>query len=196
MYELYISNIREFCREQYDEEYAKLTDADKNRIDKLKSIDSKHRTLAGRMLARKAILKLTDCVPDSIRFCTDGRGKPFVQDLGVFFSISHSGEWVVCAASLEPIGVDIERIKPLGIEFARRVCTANELGYVMDGAGGSDILDGESAARLFEVWTVKEAWFKLTGTGITNLKSVDTLSDVPHKHTQRMGEYMISIVTE
>ena len=196
MYKLVVCNIGEFSEAQYDDEYAKLTDTDKNRIDKLKSNDSKHRTLAGRMLARKAVAQLTCCDGDKLEFCIDDRGKPYIKDSEVFFSISHCDEWVVCAASSKPIGADIERIRPVSVKFAKRVCTENELKYVVDENVAFDILDDRLTEKFFEVWTLKEAYFKLIGTGITDLKSIDTLSDIPHKYTQRMNEYLISVVTE
>ena len=50
----------------------------------------------------------------------DDHGKPVLQDHPhLHFSLSHSGEWAVCALSDTPVGVDVERIRP--IDAARLV---------------------------------------------------------------------------
>ena len=45
--------------------------------------------------------------------------------------------------------------------------------------------------RFFEIWTGKEAWFKMQGTGITDLKSVNVLQLNRQLHS--MEDYMIQI---
>ena len=48
-------------------------------------------------------------------------GKPYlVSEPGVHFSLSHSGDWAVCAIGDHPLGVDIEKCEPGRPDIASR----------------------------------------------------------------------------
>ena len=96
------------------------------------------------------------------------RGRPyFPQRRDLFFSVSHSGEYFVCAFSPSPIGVDLQEIGHLRSEtpdsavprlkrMAKRFFHPSEAEYAED----------DTYRRFFRVWTAKEAYVKLTGQGI------------------------------
>ncbi|MCL0028295.1 hypothetical protein M1M88_01070 [Peptococcaceae bacterium] len=45
-------------------------------------------------------------------FVENDYGKPFLKNTNdLYFNVSHSGEWVVCAIHHHPIGIDIEQVK-------------------------------------------------------------------------------------
>ena len=85
-------------------------------------------------------------------------GKPFVEGAPVHFSVSHSGLYVVCAVDERPIGVDVEVVRGAEEKFMHRVCTEREFSYVRP-------YDDGGYERFWEIWTAKEALFKLTGKG-------------------------------
>ena len=84
----------------------------------------------------------------------DSRGKPFFSGFPqAHFSLSHSRGHVLCAVSDAPVGVDIEFHRPLR-------------------AGTADKLMSQEEMRdfdFFELWTLRESFYKLTGEG--SLKS-------------------------
>ena len=82
-------------------------------------------------------------------------GKPVYRNQDIHFSISHSGSYVVCAVSDKNIGVDIEGIRRNAIKVAKRFFTTAECEWI-----GSDV------HRFSRIWTLKEAYAKLTGDGI------------------------------
>lgn len=49
--------------------------------------------------------------PAVLTLCRTSEGKPYFAGHEAEFSLSHSGEWVVCALSDAPVGVDVERIR-------------------------------------------------------------------------------------
>ena len=196
MQDLLIENIHNVCAAEYDHEYSKLDDTVKSRIDRMKHIDSKHRTLLGRMLARKAAGQLCGVDPDDIPIAVDARGKPYAAGYACCFSISHSGEWVVCAFGTSEIGVDIERIRPIKIGLVKRVCTDEECDYVL-GEHMSEcnmITEADVLKRFFEVWTLKEAYFKAIGSGITDFRSVKVIEDAVKRRTYYMDGYVIGVI--
>ena len=125
----------------------------------------------------------------SIRFRKDENGKPHVVGLPIHFNVSHSGDFVACAVDNSPVGIDIEQIRSIRPALVKKVCTEAERAYVED-------QEGDMLVRFFEVWTSKEAWFKYIGTGITDLKSVDTLDHIRKGGCARVEDYVVSIYRE
>ena len=79
----------------------------------------------------------------------------------IYYNISHSGDYVVCAFSDAPVGVDIQKIKPLKENFAKRYFNERDNSYI-ESPGESEKTD-----RMIKVWTAKESYSKLTGKGIS-----------------------------
>lgn len=78
------------------------------------------------------------------------RGKPFFPGLeDRWFSLSHSGGLALCALSTQPVGVDVELVRPRRAGLARRVLSPAELAR----------FDG-SWADFYRIWTQKESWCK------------------------------------
>ena len=83
-------------------------------------------------------------------------GKPYLPEYPrLHFSISHSREYAVCAVSDTPVGTDGETVRALRDSLWRRVLTQSEYSWA----------DGDPG-RLFRLWTLKESYFKFTGTGL------------------------------
>ncbi|MGN0605096.1 MAG: 4'-phosphopantetheinyl transferase family protein [Oscillospiraceae bacterium] len=92
-----------------------------------------------------------------ISFGYNEYGKPYVNDYPQYhFSLSHSGEYIVFAENSEPIGIDIEKTA-CNIRVARRFFTEYEAGVIEN----SD----EKEKMFCRVWTSKEAYVKMLGTG-------------------------------
>ncbi|MEM1483560.1 4'-phosphopantetheinyl transferase superfamily protein [Oscillospiraceae bacterium PP1C4] len=91
-----------------------------------------------------------------VRIARGAHGKPFLPEhSGLHFNLSHTSGAVVCALSGHPVGVDIERARPVRPALAARCFTQAEREYAVD------------EARFLEVWTRKEALLKRDGRGIT-----------------------------
>lgn len=120
------------------------------------------RTLLGEVLVRQTIHDMYDLPMDQIVFETEGNGKPVVRQLPSFhFNLSHSGDWVVCAVDDAPVGIDIEEIKPIDLAIAKRFFSADEY---------QDLLSQPAErkeAYFFHLWSMKEAFIKLTGKGLS-----------------------------
>lgn len=102
-------------------------------------------------------------------------GKPYLKDWpGVQFNLSHSGGWGVCAVSAAPVGVDVELVRPLKQDIAKRFFTATEQGY----------LAHRPPEEFFRLWTRKESFTKALGKGLTlPMDSFSVLDDVLYRDT-------------
>ena len=118
--------------------------------------------IAADHICREAISEFCGISPDDITFSANEYGKPYAVDLDVNFSISHSGDYVICAVSEKEIGADIEKIREIRPDVSERFASDSEAEYISSHKKG-----------LFEVWTLKEAYFKCIGTGINkDIKNV------------------------
>lgn len=113
-------------------------------------------------LCRKAVSEFCGISQEEITFAKNSFGKPYAEKLPVYFSVSHSADTVICTVSDKEIGIDIEKIKPFNMKAAEKFATEKELEYIRSSENG-----------FFEIWTLKEAYFKCIGTGLgADIKSV------------------------
>ena len=112
--------------------------------------DDQKRTLAGRFLLKKMIKELYGREEFTLRY--NENGKPVLDFC--FFSISHSGDFAVCAVSDFPVGVDIEQIGSFNRRERYMLFTPRESEYVNE---------CNCDRRFYTIWTRKEAYIKAKG---------------------------------
>lgn len=140
-----------------------LLEADESKrreISLMRQADKRRLRIAADHLCRTAAAEALGLSPAEVKFGKNEHGKPITD--GMEFNLSHSGDIAVCAVSDKPIGIDIEALREIRPDAAKRFASAEELEYI-----------GSDPRRLFEIWTLKEAYFKCVGTGIgSDIKSV------------------------
>lgn len=109
--------------------------------------------------------------PKEIRFQLNYNKKLLLQNISaknLHFNVSHSGDWILIAVSINPIGVDAEQINAsftyqnlLDFSFS-----LEEKNYIQSAAN--------SHQSFYKLWTRKEALLKATGKGL-----IDDLISVP-----------------
>jgi 4'-phosphopantetheinyl transferase len=106
--------------------------------------------------------------PSGWCFTTDRYGRPFVAAPAtgrtVHFSLSHTDGCVACVVSgHQAVGVDVERIQKRGslLETARSVFSLEEIEALRH------LAPDELVDRFFDYWTLKEAYLKATGRGLS-----------------------------
>ena len=189
-------DIRNITDGEFDSWYAMADENRRARCDACRVREDRLRAIAGDHLARTGIAAHCGIDPEVIRFDRTADGKPYAVGLNVHFNISHSGSLVLCAVSERSVGIDVEQLRPVNARLTKKVCTPAELAYIQEVPGWGDKLTGEAMIRFFRIWTSKEAYFKWAGTGIADLKSVDTLAHICSGGTFGLDEYMVSIYEE
>ncbi len=113
----------------------------------------------GRM--REILAGYLDRRPTDLRFQTGPHGKPFLHAAPAF-NLSHSDGWAALAVGgTEPLGVDIERFRPVERDLAKRFFSPAE------NAELATLSKADRPAGFFRCWTRKEALVKALGTGLT-----------------------------
>ena len=158
----------------YEKWYALMSKDKQVRVDRFRFEDDRKRTVTGEKLARKAIAEWCGISAKSIVFEKTETGKPYAKGLPVEFNISHSGDMVVCAVDDKPVGIDIEKIRPIDLTIAKRICTDDELNYLFGHTPTEQdftyTTDTKILTRFFELWTAKEAYGKCMGVGISEIR--------------------------
>ncbi len=97
------------------------------------------------------------CAVPDLTIAREPGGKPYFPAAPrLYCSVSHSGEYWLCACSTAPVGVDVQRIQPTReAALARRFFHPAEIAWLDATPDG-----------FFPLWTAKEACVKLTGRGI------------------------------
>ena len=89
-------------------------------------------------------------------------GKPYLKSNKIYFSLSDSKEYTVCAISDKEIGVDIEHITYKD-RVIKKVCTEEEIKHI------------KTPEDFTIMWVKKESYSKLIGLGLSyDFKKIDT----------------------
>lgn len=114
-------------------------------------------TLTADLLLRYAVRAAHPEAALPLRRSAGPYGKPFLPALpGFEFSLSHSGDRVICAVSDTPVGADLELPRPMRAGFAARFCTPEE-----------QALLACHPAWFCDLWMCKEAVMKCSGFGLS-----------------------------
>lgn len=169
-----IVSIRDFSDEEYTRMYQVASADRRKKADSFRFPDDRARCLCADHVARQMLGELSGADADKITFSYGVKGKPSA-DLPLHFNLSHSGDYLLCAVSDKPIGVDIEQIKPFRAGMLDRFFTVTEADFIRGDLMElpERVTDPDACGRFCRVWTAKEAYVKMTGTGIsTDLTSI------------------------
>lgn len=125
----------------------------------------RHHFLATRALLRKSLSLYTNIPPQQLSFSRTAQGKPFLNDIPepLYFNLTHSGQFAALAVGARgEVGVDIETLRKRSyLKIVERFFHKNEITQLHQ-------CDKDREEQLFfRLWTLKEAFFKATGTGIS-----------------------------
>lgn len=134
-----------------------------------------------------------------LTYVEDDYGKPWltvgsVREENIYFSLSHTKNAIAVAVSNRPVGIDIE-----AVVSQERVGDGHFLERTMSATERKQINMANNPRLVFtELWTRKEAYVKLLGTGL----DMDTLpmllneADAYTFHTGYGSGYAYSVVCE
>lgn len=151
MVKLFLKNINEINTDEIpiSKKRAKKISRLKNKNDILLSV-------AAEAALNEAVFFV--CGKTEYEYDYNENGKPYLKELPYHISISHSGEYAICAISDNLVGVDIQRVKEYDENIINRFFLEKEKEFINAQKDKRD--------AFFTIWTQKEALSKLTGKGI------------------------------
>ena len=154
-----------------DELFIGILSEERRRLyDRTADAQAKREVLYSHALVRYAYRRLSGASSDSLEIRQTVNGKPYAGNApGFCFSISHSKGSIAVSVCDENVGVDIERIRPIGIGLAHKVFSAGEADYF-------ERRDDKVRAFL-EVWTRKECIVKYEDSRLASISLEDSFSE-------------------
>lgn len=144
------------------------------KADSMKSDKGRAQSLGAGLLLHEACRELAaagmtgfECADEHISYGEHGKpdfDQKWLEENGfgeMHFSLSHSGDRVMCGISTAPIGCDVEIVKRRDMKIARRFFCEEEYEDIM-----SQVDDDAKAESFFRYWTLKESVIKCEGRGL------------------------------
>lgn len=146
-----------------------LTEAEKQQERRFHFSKDRHRYLITRALARTVLSQYARIPPEQLKFALNGYGKPELSNSPwhaqtVSFNISHTDGLVALAITRgKAIGVDAENMvsRAAPLEIANHFFSASEAAEL------DSLALPERQDRFFQYWTLKEAYIKARGMGLS-----------------------------
>lgn len=158
---------------------AQLDAPERARAARFLSDEPRSRYVQCRAALRTLLGRALDADPRALSFAEGPHGKPLLAGAhagALHFNVSHSGELALVAlARAAPVGIDIERWRPLEeIErLAEKVFSEKERERWLA------LTPDERQREFYRHWTLKEAILKACGAGITQSLAAIGAGDTP-----------------
>ena len=146
---------------------AYLSKEEKEQLDHITILRSRNRAMLRRSLTRIIISSFLSCSPDTLRFCRNSYGKPYVLEpvTDLTFNLSHSENYLVLIADKNrEVGIDIETVHSLQ---KRRYKNLEGIYSREESACYARLLPGEKYEMFCRTWVMKEAITKALSYGLT-----------------------------
>ena len=158
---IYYTNISAFRDEPlFRRYYLTLPPCRREKIDRIRVEEERCRSLGAGLLLQRACEDYGFPGEDG-RLTLGEYGKPVLSNCPeVHFSLSHSGEYVLCVMASREAGCDVESVKPFRMQVAERVFTEEELWWL-----NREAESGRGDEAFCRLWTLKESFLKAIGKG-------------------------------
>lgn len=131
------------------------------KIRRFRQPGGKYQSLAAGLLLDAGLRRYGLCERE-VRILTGENGKPYLPDFPqLHFNLSHSGTTVMAAFAPCPVGCDVEAVGAPNLRVAGRFFAQEEQALLAH--CGSD---EEQAELFYRLWTLKESYIKMLGTGM------------------------------
>ena len=158
---VWLWNNAEFV-DQADELTGVLSDQERARRDRQFSRTKGLHWAISRARVRQILAELSGRSADQLQFDDDAYGHLTLRHSDLSLSISHDGSWTALAVGGGTrLGIDIESIKPLNREEMDWPLSKRER-YDL-----SQVTDDRLLQAFFRYWTLKEAFIKALGLGVS-----------------------------
>lgn len=163
-----VLDIKNLNEAQFELALEKMSIERQQKCLRYKFVDDRRRMAFGEELLRKLISEEYGVDESDILITNLPSGKPVAEVKGneVFVSLTHSGNFVACALSNTPVGIDLEVKR----DFNPRVLKA-----LRDAEREFVAKSKDEAIAFLKIWTAKEAYLKMTGEGLAGFSKAEVL---------------------
>ena len=170
MYKIYVAEVEPLMEDTFYQKALSMVSKDRQeKAGKMIQRPDTARSVAAGLLLHYAVKENTDLHWDGSCLVKE-HGKPMLpKELGLYFNLSHSGEYVLCAISDKETGADIQRHEKYQDRLAERFFHPEELAYFREAE--------DRKQCFYDLWCLKESCIKCTGRGLST--GLESFSVVP-----------------
>jgi 4'-phosphopantetheinyl transferase len=167
---VWLADLNEITDPQLLQEYRRLlTREEQQRQQRFHFARDRHQYLVTRAMVRAVLSKYSLVAPRDWRFVVNPYGRPSIgarhfSARGIQFNVSHTEGLVIMGITRgRAVGVDVENVRPQNeaLEVANHFFAPEEV------AALRALSEAEQQQRFFEYWTLKEAYIKARGLGLS-----------------------------
>lgn len=165
-----------------------LSPDERARAERLLIPEKRRRCIAARAGLRLILGEVAGSPPESLILGAHPDGKPFLDDeSGWEFNLAHSGDTALVAVARRPVGIDLERERPLnGVKHMAEIAFSPQ-----EQTEFSQLPAECQHVAFFRTWTRKEALLKGDGAGF-RLAHTFSLPVTDQPLTITAGHWMIT----
>ncbi len=163
----------------------------REKLEKQKNARVRLQSLGSELLLRHALRDSGFMIEGPLDIAAGEYGKPSLKNGACCFSLSHSGDMLLCALCGREIGADIQLKEKVRPELIQRFFTAEERTFIFNAADPDAAFTG--------VWAKKESVCKRDGRGLAlPLGSFSVLDEdiVPFLWQEKIGEYYMAVCSD
>lgn len=160
-----IKRINDYNEEYINLFYNNIYKYKKNKIDKKINKNDKKASIIAEIILMELLKENYNIDYKNLNFKINKYGKPYIKNKQIYFNISHSKEFVAVALSKNKIGIDIEKIRKTNIKTINKFASKSEIEYILKNNKNIE-------KKLFKIYTLKEAYFKMKGTTLKKIKQI------------------------
>ena len=135
------------------------------------NVEACKQVLTGLVIRELTLQELLNVEKKEYEYRQEVNGKPYIADMsGFHFSLSHSGEHVLCAWDDNEIGADLQCMdRDVKDSLAKKVMTEKEYSVY------TALPKTEQKSYCYRIWSIKESYCKLTGKGLSqDFRDIET----------------------
>lgn len=165
MIKVYYAKVSPFLEEgTFLSHIYQMEEKRREQLNRIKSAEGKKLSFYAGSLLHDVLCMELGLLPETtnaFKILYEESGKPYLKDYPqLYFNLSHSGEYVCCALSDTPVGVDVQKMTDVREGIAERFFTHQE-NLMLNASCGS-----KKDELFFRMWSIKESYMKLTGKGM------------------------------
>lgn len=171
-------------KEQFIQAMSRIQPEERSRVMQFVFRKDIRPALVGRLMLRSCAAQILSLSNNDIKFSRADKGKPIIDNViqtPFDLNVSHHGNYVVLACdATDKLGIDIMEIEMKEeldkyFKLMNRTFSPNEWTFIREGSSfDTDSSARAQMSRFLRLWSLKEAYFKAEGMGITtDLRSIE-----------------------
>ena len=163
-----LKKVDDYTDLEIDSFYNKIYKKKKDKINRILDHNQKKKSIIAEILL-KDLLNKYNLDYEKLSFDITSNGKPYIKNNDIYFSISHSDNYILVCISDKRIGCDIEETIRYDENNLKVFTSKEEIDYINS--------SNNPIEAYFKIFTLKESYIKLNDLALLNIKSINVVKN-------------------